>query len=123
MPKQLRRSHRSTWFFVILFLIVYFVNMIIFGVQKTEFKEWCIEKSHVETLRSLTIHNDTMYTIAGIDGNTVSGYVFIPKNQTMDAYNCTRLWEDEMKFSVVIFVILFTLYVITHIKCNQLTLY
>ncbi|KAG2212317.1 hypothetical protein INT47_001677 [Mucor saturninus] len=111
MPNQLRRSHRSTWFFVILFLIVYFVNMIIFGVQKIEFKEWCVSKSQLETVKTLTINNNTVHTIAGFDATNVSGLVFIPTNKTMDAYNCSRLWEDEMKFSVVIFVILFTLYI------------
>lgn len=85
--------------------------MIIFGIQKNQFNEWCISKSHSDTVEALTINNNTVHTFAGFDSTNITGVVFFPKTEGSDIYNCTRLWEDEMKFSVVIFVILFTLYV------------
>ncbi|KAI8082434.1 hypothetical protein BDF21DRAFT_262868 [Thamnidium elegans] len=110
-PGQLRRSHRSTWIFVIAFLIIYFVNMVIFGVQKDQFLNWCISKSQSRTVQALTINNSTTSTISGYNISEISGFVFMPIHEGSDLYNCTRLWEDEIKFSVVIFVILFTLYI------------
>ncbi|GAA5811859.1 hypothetical protein MFLAVUS_005305 [Mucor flavus] len=106
-PGQLRRSHRSTWIFVIAFLIIYFVNMVIFGVQKDQFLHWCISKSQTRTVQSLTINNSTTSTISGYNISDISGFVFMPINEGSDLYNCTRLWEDEMKFSVVHFAFCF----------------
>lgn len=85
--------------------------MVIFGVQKDQFLHWCISKSQTRTVQSLTINNSTTSTISGYNISDISGFVFMPINEGSDLYNCTRLWEDEMKFSVVIFFILFTLYV------------
>ncbi|KAI9347852.1 hypothetical protein BD770DRAFT_166632 [Pilaira anomala] len=107
----LTRSHRWTWTFVILFLIVYFINMIVFGVQRPQFLDWCIDKSRKMEVNSLVIKNDMEHTIGGLNVTEVSSFVFLPIREGSDLYNCTRLWEDEVKFSVVTFVILFALYV------------
>jgi hypothetical protein len=114
MPKQLRRSHRSTWVLVIIFLIVYFVNMIIFCVQSGPFNDWCLSKSRMSTLNTLSNlpSNSTTFVssnITSFNSSTVSGYQSLVSGS--DLYNCSRLREDEIKLSVVVFIILFTLYV------------
>lgn len=93
--------------------------MVIFGVQKDQFLNWCISKSQTRTVQSLTINNSTTHTISGYNVSDISGFVFIPIREGSDLYNCTRLWEDEMKFSVVMFVILFTLYVSAFLRFNS----
>lgn len=85
--------------------------MIVFGVQKPQFLDWCIDKSRKMEVNSLVIKNDFEHTIGGLNVTEVSSFVFLPIREGSDLYNCTRLWEDEVKFSVVIFVILFALYV------------
>ncbi|CAO3632555.1 unnamed protein product [Mucor hiemalis] len=114
MPKQLRRSHRSTWVMVIIFLIVYFANMIVFCVQTTPFLDWCLSKSRSSTLNTLANlpNNSTVFTsnnITSFNSSTVTSYQSIISGS--DLYNCTRLREDEIKLSIVVFVILFTIYV------------
>ena len=114
MSRQLRRSHRSTWIMVILFLTVYFVNMIVFCVQRTQFNNWCLDRSRSSTIDTLSNlkNNSTTFVannITSFNSSSVTGYQsLIPGS---DLYNCSRLREDEIKFSIVLFVILFTLYV------------
>lgn len=85
--------------------------MIIFVIQKDQFNDWCVSKSQTDTVKTITINNSTTHTIGDFDSTNITGLVFIPLEQGSDLYNCTRLWEDEMKFAIVIFAILFTLYV------------
>lgn len=105
-PRQLKVSHRLTWTIVIVFLICYFVNMILFGVQKPQFDQWCINKSRQDTsnyIFSTPPNNSTLLPNSQLE--------FTSRGNGLSLYNCTRLWEDEVKFSVVVFVILFTVYV------------
>lgn len=114
MPKQLRTSHRLTWISVIIFLIDYFVNMVIFCVQKGPFNDWCLSRSRTDTTYQINSAPDSspIFTNSNLTSPIhlqVSG--FTPIHPGSDLYNCLRLWEDEIKFSVVVFVILFVLYV------------
>jgi hypothetical protein len=116
VPKQLRRSHRLTWISVILFLIDYFVNMVIFCVQRGPFTDWCLSKSRADTIVELIMqpYDTAIFTSQNITNGIhtsqqVTGFTAIHPGS--DLYNCSRLWEDEIKFSVVVFVIMFALYV------------
>ncbi|GAA5802576.1 hypothetical protein HPULCUR_008046 [Helicostylum pulchrum] len=66
------------------------------------------DKSQVGTVQTLT---ENGRTVSGYNISDMSGFVFMPINGGSDLYNCTRLWEGEMKFSVVMFAILFTFYI------------
>lgn len=103
-PGELRLSHQLTWISVILFLIVYFINMVIFGVQKPQFQNWCMDKSRQDT------HNYLFSTIP-TNNTLLLNSQLIYTTRGPNVYNCTRLWEDEMKFSSVVFAILFFCYV------------
>ncbi|CAO3670883.1 unnamed protein product [Rhizopus stolonifer] len=93
IPEGLRISHRLTWMSVILFLIDYFINMVLFGVQRDRFEQECIANSRQDVV-----------------GNTQT-LSFTPTLSGSDLYNCSRLWESEMKLSVALFVILFFVYI------------
>ncbi|RCH86201.1 hypothetical protein CU098_002485 [Rhizopus stolonifer] len=105
-PWQLRRSHRLTWIMVIFFLSDFFANIVLFGVQKEQFKDWCIGQSRQDTTYYLFTHMPYNSTF-----NQDTQLTFASKSPTSNLYNCTRLWEDEVKFACVLYVILFTLYV------------
>ncbi|KAK4519584.1 uncharacterized protein ATC70_009820 [Mucor velutinosus] len=105
-PRQLKISHRLTWTIVIIFLVSYFVNMILFGVQKPQFDQWCINKSRQDTskyLFSTPPNNSTLLPNSQLE--------FTSRGNGLSLYNCARLWEDEVKFSAVVFVILFSVYI------------
>ncbi|CEG85072.1 hypothetical protein RMATCC62417_18804 [Rhizopus microsporus] len=102
IPEALKISHRVTWTIVIVFLIDYFINMVVFGVQKNQFNGWCINKARKNADESLSIVQADGSNLQVLYSPTISG---------SDLYNCTRLWENELKFGVVVFVILFVFYV------------
>lgn len=80
--------------------------MLLFGFQKSQFNQWCINKSRQDTtdyIFSTPPNNDTLLPDSQLN--------FTSRENGASLYNCTRLWEDEVKFSVVVFVILFTVYV------------
>ncbi|KAG1168546.1 hypothetical protein G6F71_009021 [Rhizopus microsporus] len=87
---------------VVYFFCDYFANMVVFGVQKNQFNGWCISKARKSADESLSIVQADGSNLQVLYSPTVSG---------SDLYNCTRLWENELKFGVVIFVILFVFYV------------
>ncbi|ORX60480.1 hypothetical protein DM01DRAFT_1404739 [Hesseltinella vesiculosa] len=96
-PGMLGVAHRSMWCIVVVFLVDFFVNIVLYGVQQDQFQDWCVGKS-----RS-AISNE-------IQGNA-STIVFTPHYGGSDLYNCTRLWQDEVKFSVIIFLMVSFCYV------------
>ncbi|KAI9473888.1 MAG: hypothetical protein EXX96DRAFT_579778 [Benjaminiella poitrasii] len=104
--RQLRKSHILIWLIVIIFLIVYFVNLILFGLQKSQFRQWCINKARDTTSNYLFTHTPSNETLL-----PDSQLTFTPRGDNNSLYNCTRLWEDEMKLSAVVFVILLVTYI------------
>ncbi|KAI9277109.1 hypothetical protein BDA99DRAFT_126904 [Phascolomyces articulosus] len=84
----LRIAHRLTWIVVAFFLICYFVCIILFGIQKQQFREWCIESAFTD-----------------------QGYQQDMSFQVAEVYNCDKLWEDELKLAIAIFMICAACYV------------
>ncbi|CAO3599480.1 unnamed protein product [Absidia cylindrospora] len=106
MPGSLSFAHRSVWLMVITFLIDYFVNMVLFGVQQSQFQDWCIDKSRE------AVNSELSNVIASNSNNgTTVQLTFSPNVPGSDLYNCTRLWQDEVKFSVITFVMIAVCYV------------
>ncbi|KAG2203231.1 hypothetical protein INT46_002513 [Mucor plumbeus] len=80
--------------------------MILFGFQKSQFNQWCINKSRQDTSNYMFLtppNNGTLLPNSQLN--------FTLRENGASLYNCTRLWEDEVKLSVVVFVILFTVYI------------
>ncbi|KAI8079767.1 uncharacterized protein BX664DRAFT_317674 [Halteromyces radiatus] len=100
MPGTLSFAHRSIWMVVIVFLIDFFVCLVLFGVQQPQFQDWCINKSRSVVRSELSSGNGTTIQLT-----------FSPHIPGSDLYNCTRLWQDEVKFAVVTFVMIAVCYV------------
>ncbi|KAI8993222.1 hypothetical protein BDB01DRAFT_847128 [Pilobolus umbonatus] len=100
--RLLRRSDQMTWTIVTVFLITYFIIMVIFGVKKRSFITWCISKSRDRL-------NETVTTT--LPDGTVFVLSFIPGSSDTDLYNCSRVWVNEIKLSVIVFIILLVTYV------------
>ncbi|KAI8973283.1 hypothetical protein BDF20DRAFT_914753 [Mycotypha africana] len=84
----------------------YFGNLVVFGVQKGDFLQWCVGKSRQETESYLFNSPPSNHTFL-----TSSHLNFIDRKNGMGLYNCSRLWEDEIKLSVIVFIIMFITYI------------
>lgn len=75
------------------------INIIIFIVKRPQYVQWCIDANSNQLNAVL---QDTQISTAPIGGfdTTVN-----------DFYNCNRSWEDELKFSILSWVLLTTVYV------------
>lgn len=88
-------------FIVPIYLIDILANIFIFGIQKSAYMDWCLESSRgvVDEVVQGVALNGTIYVIDPLP--------------TMNIYNCQKLWEDELKFSIAIFVVMSVCYVRT----------
>ncbi|KAI9319273.1 hypothetical protein BX666DRAFT_2025584 [Dichotomocladium elegans] len=75
------------WVMVILFTTNLFIDVVLFGVQQPQFEAWCIAKSR----GGLANHLNTLV---------------MEQEDDASVYNCTKLWEDELKFSVAVFIMI-----------------
>jgi hypothetical protein len=86
-------------FIVPIYLIDILVNIFIFGIQKTAYMKWCLESSK-------GIVDEV------IQGVALNGTIFaIDPLPDMNIYNCQKLWEDELKFSIAILLVMSVCYV------------
>ncbi|KAI8394315.1 uncharacterized protein BYT42DRAFT_554191 [Radiomyces spectabilis] len=101
-PVILRLGHRMTWLIVLVFLVDFFVNIIVFGVQSQPFDDWCVGKSRdvVDEQVSTTLFNGTQFHLS-----------FTPSQAGSDLYNCHKLWQDELKFAVVVIIMIAICYI------------
>ncbi|KAJ8658621.1 hypothetical protein O0I10_005661 [Lichtheimia ornata] len=86
-PLILRYAHRMMWVLVFIFIINFFVDLIVFGVQRPQFIDWCTgrSRSRLDDQQS----ND------------------LPEQSgDEDVYNCNKLWEAELKFAIVVFIMI-----------------
>ncbi|ORY94869.1 hypothetical protein BCR43DRAFT_494728 [Syncephalastrum racemosum] len=97
-PAVLRQSHRMMWMVVFIFIIDLFANIIVYGVQRSIFVDWCVTRSRNELDDQITNGNGTQVN-------------FSPNQSGSDLYNCNKLWEDELKFGIVLFIMITICYV------------
>lgn len=81
------------WVVVFIFIADLFVNIIIFGVQRPQFTDWCVATSRQQVQDQITNNNGTVLN-------------FTPNQGNADLYNCDRLWQDELKFAIVLFIMI-----------------
>lgn len=91
------------WVVVFIFITDLFVNIIIFGVQRPNFSDWCIDTSRQQVQDQITNNNGTVLD-------------FTPNRTNSDLYNCDRLWQDELKFAIVLFIMITICFVSLQLK-------
>ncbi|GAA5799328.1 hypothetical protein HPULCUR_004741 [Helicostylum pulchrum] len=78
-----------------VYLLDMVANIFIFGVQKSLYMEWCMRDSK-------GISNEIIMIVSEASTGAV---IVDPTNITsLDTYNCQRLWEDELKFSIAVLI-------------------
>ncbi|CAO3663706.1 hypothetical protein CU097_010464 [Rhizopus azygosporus] len=87
-------SH-AIWVSVFLVLVDGLVNVILFIINKTDYHSWCINSSSSTIQKDFTSGN-----------NTVNNFDF-----QHDYYNCNHLWQDEVKFGIIFYILMFAFYV------------
>lgn len=76
------------WVFIALVLIDAFANLVVFGTDKSNYFNWCV---------------NTAFNSLPQDTQLSNG---------VDYYNCNKLWQDEFNFGLVCVFLMVTVYVI-----------
>ncbi|CAO3649315.1 unnamed protein product [Cunninghamella blakesleeana] len=93
----LNRAHKGVWLAVFFFLLDFFITIIFYGIQQQQNAISCYDdsKESVNELVSFNNNNNITFTIP-------------PYN---DYYNCNKIWQDEMKFAIAIFIVFLIFFV------------
>jgi hypothetical protein len=75
-----------------------FVNFVLFLAKFAEFRDWCISLSQTNVQQSFNQLNQ-------------NSTVIIPFNPIEDFYNCDRLYQDELTWSLLSLVAMILIYV------------
>ncbi|KAI9257429.1 hypothetical protein BY458DRAFT_299443 [Sporodiniella umbellata] len=83
-----------------LFLTDFLATIILFGVQKTDYMNWCLGKSlgKVDEKITATFSNGTQSLIQ-------------PTMNPIDTFHCHKLWEDEIKLSFSLLIVISACYI------------
>ncbi|CAO3577871.1 unnamed protein product [Absidia cylindrospora] len=87
----LNRAHKGAWFAVFAFLVDFFVSIVLFGIQEHDNADWCFDQSKNNVDEHVSLPNSTAIP-------------FTPPT-TNDFYNCNKLWQDELKFAIAIYIV------------------
>lgn len=95
-------AHQLTWLVVFAYLTDAFINIIVYGVLRDDFQSWCLNRSrsYVDEEITAILGNGTQITMS-----------FNPSQAGVDLYNCQKMWEDELKLGIVVWLILAIVYV------------
>ncbi|CAO0791236.1 unnamed protein product [Mucor circinelloides] len=99
LPNTLQSGVIFLFFIVPVYLLDVLANIFIFGIQKSLYMDWCLQSSQNrvdETMQGLNM-NSTYYNIETLPPTNI--------------YNCQKLWEDEIKFSLAIFILMTVCYI------------
>ncbi|KAI8046974.1 uncharacterized protein B0P05DRAFT_482285 [Gilbertella persicaria] len=80
---------------VFIVLVDTFVNVILFITSKADYYNWCINTSSNAIRQNL---------------NTTTNGSIPTFDFSNDYYNCHSLWEDELKFGIIFYILLFAFY-------------
>lgn len=85
-------------------LIVTLANFILFIIEKGSFNDWCIGSSanYVKNVYIDYNPNSTVTTRTSLNSTLTN---------TTDVYNCERLFQDEVKWSLLCMVVMYVVYV------------
>ncbi|KAI9306975.1 hypothetical protein BJ944DRAFT_247763 [Cunninghamella echinulata] len=82
-------SH-TLWVFIALVLIDAFANLVVFGTDKSNYYDWCVNTA-----------------FQALPQDTQNGSQL---NNGVDYYNCNKLWQDEFNFGLVCVFLMVTIY-------------
>ncbi|KAI9487748.1 MAG: hypothetical protein EXX96DRAFT_605646 [Benjaminiella poitrasii] len=94
-PSRLQIGVFLLFLIVFIYLIDVIVNIFMFCIQKPSYIEWCLLSSQGKVNEK-------------IEGISMNGtlHQFEDPIPALNIYNCQKLWEDEVKFSIAIFVVM-----------------
>ncbi|KAI7902448.1 uncharacterized protein BX663DRAFT_511107 [Cokeromyces recurvatus] len=95
--RYVRTFSHAIFVSVFIVLVDAFVNIILFIKYQNNFHHDCIQDSSHSIVQNVnnTLKNDTMPQF----------------DFTQDYYNCQNLWQDELKFGIIFYVLMFAFYV------------
>jgi hypothetical protein len=93
----LRPFSHTVWVGLILILSDTFANLVVFINGRSDYLSSCV------TNASGRFENELSQAFKGM--NNVS------LDRSSDFYNCSRLWTDELKLSILVFILMLVLYV------------
>ncbi|KAG2177974.1 hypothetical protein INT43_003227 [Umbelopsis isabellina] len=101
-PPTVRMAHQLTWLCVFAFLTDAFINIIVFGILHGDFQNWCMDRSkgYVDEQITAILGNGTQITMS-----------FTPSQDGTDIYNCQKMWEDELKLGIVVWIVFALVYI------------
>ncbi|KAJ2957044.1 hypothetical protein NQZ79_g7181 [Umbelopsis isabellina] len=101
-PPIVRMAHQLTWLAVFAFLTDAFINIIVFGILHNDFQSWCMNRSkgYVDEQITAILGNGTQITMN-----------FTPSQDGTDIYNCQKMWEDELKLGIVVWIVFALVYI------------
>ncbi|KAI9311622.1 hypothetical protein BX666DRAFT_910792 [Dichotomocladium elegans] len=89
----LRTGHRVIWVVVVIFLMDYFGTIIVFSIEEEDYTTWCIQN-----------------VPAAVNSRINSTIAAIPSTVGTEIFNCHKLWEDELKLGIALYIIVFICY-------------
>jgi hypothetical protein len=104
----LNRAHKGAWFAVFTFLIDFFVNIILFGIQQKDNAVWCFDQSRNNVDEQVTLTNVNASMPAT---NATANVIPYTPPSINDFYNCDKLWQDELKFAIAIYIVFLIFFV------------
>ncbi|KAI8078105.1 uncharacterized protein B0P05DRAFT_637624 [Gilbertella persicaria] len=88
-------------FIIPIYLLDMLANVFIFGIQKPSYLDWCSTSSISQMLDERISGASTNGTVSTLDS-------IIPP---IPIYHCQKLWEDEIKFSLAVWIIMCICYI------------
>lgn len=96
-PGALQPGVAFLFFIVPIYLIDILANIFVFGIQKPMYMNWCLSNSKGNLNENIVV----------MTGEPPARSMINPTEITsLDTYNCQKLWEDELKFSLAILIIM-----------------
>lgn len=96
--RHVRTFSHAIFVCVFLVLVDGFINIILFITNQSNFNNWCVTTSSQTIIQNVN---------ASGANTTLSGFDFT----NGDFYNCHNLWQDELKFGIIFYILMFAFYV------------
>lgn len=96
--RHVRTFSHAIFVCVFLVLVDGFINIILFITNQSNFNNWCVTTSSQTIIQNVN---------ASGANTTLSGFDF----SNGDFYNCHNLWQDELKFGIIFYILMFAFYV------------
>jgi hypothetical protein len=111
-PWYIRNLSHAVWSSIFIILVDIIINVILFIINRPSYNTVCINDAANRMGRSVQ---------AAFPNGTSVNLNFTTNS---DFYNCDKMWQDELKFSILSIIVIFVLYVsLRYIKKQHLCLF